>query len=106
MRSDHQYVHFGFKGFKGSLGISAVADRLVTLLGTKLVFVNLQPLPETAVLELVARTLHIESSAAEPLAAALVKHSRGNAFAVRSLLMLLRNEDYVRHHSSLYSWRN
>lgn len=75
--------------------LSEVADRLVTMLGTKLSFVNLQPLNEEAITELVTHTLHIGSQAAQPLISALLRHSRGNAFTVRSLLMLLRNEDFV-----------
>lgn len=46
-------------------------------------------------MELVTRTLHIDAAHAAPLVSALVKHSRGNVFTARSLLMLLRNEDYV-----------
>ena len=46
-------------------------------------------------MELVMRTLHIDAEPAAPLVSALVKHSRGNVFTARSLLMLLRNEDYV-----------
>lgn len=75
--------------------VRSTTERLDAIFGTRLVTIGLKPLNEHAITELVMHTLHISPEAAAPLVSSLIKHSNGNAFNIRSLLMLLKNEDYV-----------
>jgi hypothetical protein len=70
-------------------------ERLSGSLGSRLTLVPLRPLTSNAISGLVCRTLHITQDEAAPLVNCLARHSHGNPFSVRSLLFLLKSENYV-----------
>jgi hypothetical protein len=75
---------------------STITDRLAEIFGPS-VFISIQPLNEEALSDLVCETLRIDNQTAAPLVSVLARHSYGNAFTARSLLLLLKNEGYVRY---------
>ena len=74
---------------------SEVSDRLAVMFGDHLTFVNLRPLQENALSDLVCQTLRRSYESVAPLVSALAQHSHDNVFTARSLLSLLATEKHV-----------
>lgn len=72
------------------------------MLGENLTYISLQPLQESALSDLVSQTLRQSRESVALLVSALARHSHGNPFTARTLLLLLKTEDQVRFHYNYF----
>jgi PAS domain S-box-containing protein len=73
--------------------------------GVDVTRIPLAPLDDKAMSELVAEALHTSPAEAEPLAALVSRHTRGNPFFVLQRLSELRAEGLLLHDARRQAWR-